>query len=80
MGFLRILANTRKCVVELEEKITVSTLIHKIKAELFADTESVDESNLLIVINGKEISILHGFQTVLKNNDVVKLIPASHGG
>ncbi len=80
VGVLRTLAKMRKCTVELEEEMTVSALMRKLKAELFSDKEFVDESNLLIVMNGKEISILKGLQTLLKEKDIVKIIPASHGG
>jgi molybdopterin synthase sulfur carrier subunit len=36
--------------------------------------------NTLIVINGREISVLKGLETVLKNGDEVVFIPVSHGG
>lgn len=70
----------RKCSVELEEKETVSELMHKLKAEFFAGKEFADESSLLIMVNGKEISVLNGLKTELKDKDTLKLIPASHGG
>ncbi|MFH0897667.1 MAG: MoaD/ThiS family protein [Candidatus Bathyarchaeota archaeon] len=79
-GTLRTLAKMRKCTVELEEKTMISTLVHKLKTEIFQGEEFVDESNLLIMLNGKEIRVLNGFKTELKGNDVIKLIPASHGG
>jgi len=80
IGTLRTLAKAERYRVELEEGATISTLMRRLRAELFADKEHVDESNLLIMTNGKEISVLNGLQTGLENNDIVTLIPVSHGG
>jgi molybdopterin converting factor small subunit len=34
----------------------------------------------LILVNGKEISVLKGLETVLKEGDEILLIPVIHGG
>ena len=39
-----------------------------------------NEKNLLIAINGVDSSALDGFETKLKTNDVVNIIPIIHGG
>ena len=44
------------------------------------DTVDFDDSNLLIVINGIDSSALNGFETKLKPNDIVNIIPVIHGG
>ena len=36
--------------------------------------------NMLILINGKEISVLKGLETEIKEDDEVIVIPVSHGG
>ena len=36
--------------------------------------------NALILINGKEMSVLEGLGTLLKNGDTIIIIPISHGG
>jgi molybdopterin converting factor small subunit len=36
--------------------------------------------NTLILVNGKEIGILHGLETKVKKNDQLVLISISHGG
>lgn len=79
-GTLRTLAHLKRCDIELEDKTTVSMLLHRLRVELFMDKEPISASNLLILVNEKEISILNGTKTELKSNDLVKLIPASHGG
>ncbi len=80
IGSLKTLANTKKCTMELEDQARVSTLIQKLKTELFTGQDFADQSSLLITVNGKEVSALNGLHTELKNRDAVKLIPASHGG
>jgi len=37
-------------------------------------------SNALILINGREISVLNGMETMLKDKDEITVIPVSHGG
>jgi len=44
------------------------------------DTVDFDDSNLLIAINGIDSSALNGFETKLKPNDIVNIIPVIHGG
>ncbi|MEM3789347.1 MAG: MoaD/ThiS family protein [Candidatus Bathyarchaeia archaeon] len=36
--------------------------------------------NTLIIVNDREISVLRGLETVLKDGDEVVFIPVSHGG
>ena len=36
--------------------------------------------NAIILVNGKEISVLDGLETRLKDGDNVTLIPVTHGG
>lgn len=36
--------------------------------------------NALILLNGKEISVLKGLETTVKNGDELAIIPVAHGG
>jgi len=65
--------------VELEENATVAILINKLKVEL-SKNENLDNSNILVLVNGKEISVVSGLQTELRDNDIITFIPISHGG
>ena len=48
---------------------------------LLVDPELNDpRPNALILVNGKEINVLKGLETELKDGDEVTLIPVSHGG
>ena len=38
------------------------------------------KSNALILLNGKEISVLNGLQTKVKDGDEVVFVPVVHGG
>ena len=37
-------------------------------------------SNTLVLVNGKEISVLKGLETPVKDGDEVVLVPVLHGG
>ena len=79
IGTLRTLANADSYSVELDEKATISTLMSQLRSD-FANDDLLNETNVLILRNGKEISVLQGVVTELKNNDTVTIIPISHGG
>jgi molybdopterin synthase sulfur carrier subunit len=36
--------------------------------------------NTLVIVNGREISVLDGLNTMLKNGDEVVFVPVVHGG
>jgi molybdopterin converting factor small subunit len=38
------------------------------------------QSNSLILVNGKEISILNGYETLLCDGDEMVFVPVVHGG
>jgi sulfur-carrier protein len=40
----------------------------------------LDSVNLLIVVNGKDTSVLEGYDTVVRTGDSVKIVTIVHGG
>jgi MoaD family protein len=47
----------------------------------FCDTELNDaRSNSLVLVNGREISVLSGYETKLCDGDEVVFVPVVHGG
>jgi len=44
------------------------------------DTAKLDTENILIAINGVDSSAMEGKSTLIKNNDLVSIIPIIHGG
>ena len=45
-----------------------------------ADSPKLDIENILIAINGVDSSAMDGESTIIKNNDLVSIIPVIHGG
>jgi len=85
-GVLRKFASNAIIEINLEEPATVESLLNKLSNNingfnnLYKNQKKGIESGLIIVINNKEISVLNGFRTFLKNGDMVDLIPIIHGG
>lgn len=87
VGSLRSLAGKSKIVLKLNGKISLREAINKVVNEFprmkqtLIDPELGDpRPNTLIIVNGKEISVLNGLETVLKSGDEVVFVPVSHGG
>jgi len=60
--------------------ITISELISillKLKPENYPE---LDTQNILIAINGVDSSAMDGKSTLIKNDDLVSIIPVIHGG
>ncbi len=88
VGALRKLAGKDAVSLEFDSFIFVKDVIFKL-ANLFSkefrqalvDPELNDpRPNVLILLNGTEISALEGLETRVENNDKLVLIPVSHGG
>ncbi len=85
-GVLRKFASNAIIEINLEEPATVESLLNKLSNNingfnnLYKNQKKGIESGLIIVINNKEIGVLNGLRTFLKNGDMVDLIPIIHGG
>ncbi|UCH37785.1 MAG: MoaD/ThiS family protein [Candidatus Bathyarchaeota archaeon] len=80
IGVLRKLAGANTIDIELEDSAAVSGLLQKLSKELFQSEETLSRSTLLIMKNGLEINVLKGVHTELNHDDVITLVPISHGG
>ena len=60
--------------------LTIQQLLNYLIEIKPKDTVNFDSKNLLIAVNGIDSSALHGFETKLKSNDFVNIIPVIHGG
>ena len=76
-----------KSKIMIDEPVTVWTLIQrlltdfKLEDNILMDRQSGSiGQNALVLVNGKEISVLEGLETRLKDDDLVTIIPVSHGG
>ena len=87
IGPLRHISGTNELALDFHHEATVRELILEITKELPVLTESlIDQQlkdprpNVLIIVNGKEISVLNGLETSLQDEDEVVLVPVVHGG
>lgn len=89
IGTFRVLSGKSKLLVKLEEEPAIVRKIIQKLVEGFSpefkdaliDPELKDpRPNALILVNGKEISVLEGMETEVNKDDEIVLIPVSHGG
>jgi len=87
IGALRHLSGKKQFTVNYQEILSIKQLLQKICQEFpelvhtFSDQELNDSrSNSLILINGKEISVLNGLETKLDDGDEIVFVPVVHGG
>jgi len=87
LGVFRELAGKDKLQLRLESA-TIKGVIQAVVEVLPAETRStlVDRGlddpqlNALILLNGREISVLKGLETAVSEGDEITLIPVVHGG
>ena len=87
IGALRHLSGKTQFTITFQEDITIKELVNEISQELpalkhtFSDQQLNDSrSNSLVLINGREISVLNGYETKLKDGDEIVFVPVVHGG
>jgi molybdopterin synthase sulfur carrier subunit len=54
--------------------------IPALRRNLLDEQLGITKPNALILVNGKEISVLNGLETEVKNGDEVVFVPVVHGG
>jgi MoaD family protein len=86
IGALRRASGKNTQVLDCEE-CSVKQLIDKISASspdvkrnLIGGEGENQRPNALVLVNGREISVLNGLNTILKDDDEVVFIPVVHGG
>lgn len=85
-GILRNYAKRENSRISLDEPANVEALIMKLskQSNQFKELIGIEtkelSSNVIVIVNGKEVSILNGIQTNLHDGDNIILIPAVHGG
>ncbi len=88
LGVFRQFSGRNRVLVRLEKPSTVKKIIEKLieafSSEFeptFVDPELEDpRPNALVLVNGKEISVLQGLETEVEDGDKIVLVPVSHGG
>jgi len=88
VGIFRGLSGKSQLLMDLEGSSYMKDVVQRL-TELFSpefrrtliDPELGDpRPNALILLNGKDISVLDGLETQVYDGDEVVLIPVSHGG
>ena len=87
VGAFRSISGKSKFTLKLENVVPLREVVKKIVEELpklkrvLIDLELEDpRPNTLILVNGKEISVLNGLDTMLEDEDEVVFVPVVHGG
>jgi molybdopterin synthase sulfur carrier subunit len=87
IGALRHLSGKTQFTITFQEDITIKELVNELSQELpelkhtFSDQQLNDSrSNSLVLVNGREISVLNGYETRLKDGDEIVFVPVVHGG
>ncbi|MCW4045343.1 MAG: MoaD/ThiS family protein [Candidatus Bathyarchaeota archaeon] len=87
IGSLRHDSGANELALNCRGNISVIELINQIAKEVPAVARSlIDQQledprpNVLILVNGREISVLDGLDTVVQEGDEVVLVPVVHGG
>jgi molybdopterin synthase sulfur carrier subunit len=87
IGSLRRVLGAEKLGLDFDGDCSIRELIDKIAIEkpefkhsLVDGRADVSTANALVLVNGKEISVLNGLDTRVKNDDEVVFVPVAHGG
>lgn len=87
LGALRHDAGAGEIILNVKDDISIAEMLKEITRELPALKKSLHnqkpeelKTNALILVNGKEISVLDGLKTKLKDGDELVLVPVVHGG
>jgi molybdopterin converting factor small subunit len=87
IGALRHISGKTQLTLPFEVDVTVKAVVDKLGLQIpglkhmFCSQELNDaRSNSLILVNGKEISVLNGYETQLCDGDEVVFVPVVHGG
>ena len=87
IGALRQISEKTQLTFNFQQGMSLKDLVSKISQEMpklekiFNDQQFTgSKSNALVLINGREISVLDGLETKLNDGDEIVFIPVVHGG
>jgi MoaD family protein len=87
IGALRKYSGKTQLSVNISEGTSLKALLTKLTHDMpelekiFSDQDLNDsQSNALILINGREISVLNGLKTKVTDGDEIVFVPVVHGG
>lgn len=87
IGAFRHLSGKKQLTLNFQSDLSIKSLVYIISQEIpqlkhtFCDQELNDaKSNSLILVNGREISALEGYETKISDGDEIVFVPVVHGG
>ncbi len=87
IGAMRQISGKAQVNIEFKDYQSLKSLIKRLSRDMpelkkiFCDQELKDpQSNSLILINGREISVLNGLETKIADEDEIVFVPIVHGG
>lgn len=87
LGVLRHIAGAGELVLNIRGAISIEEMLKEIAIALpaleqFLNDQKPEElkSKTLILVNGREISVLDGLETKLVDEDELVFVPVVHGG
>ena len=87
IGAMRQISGKTQLTVNYQEGNTLKDLVSRLTGEMpqiqkmFSDHQLGDSaSNSLVLVNGREISVLSGYETKLSDGDEIVFVPVVHGG
>lgn len=79
VGGAKKLFSTDQLVLDLDN-ITIEKLLEILLEMQPKNMPTLDTNNILIAVNGADSSAMDGKMTLIKNSDLVSIIPIIHGG
>lgn len=87
IGVFRAVSERSNLTINLEDAVHVREAVERILEKLpelkktsMGPRPKDAELHTLILLNGREISVLNGLDTILQDGDEIVFIPVSHGG
>jgi len=87
IGALRHISGKNQLIIKCQECKSLKELISKVTKEspelipiLTSQQPDGPKNNILILVNGREISVLNGLETKLNDRDEIVFVPVVHGG
>ena len=87
LGVFQEILKNKQMSVTIKESKTIEEVLKKLNESISVERVQSSLPNLsdhfgraLILVNGREMGVLHGFDTCLKQGDRLTIIPVSHGG
>lgn len=84
VGFLKTIVKSDELTLKIESGMKLKDFLVllplKLRAELLDPRSGMLRTNFLVLVNGVEIKTLQGLSTDISDDDLLTLIPISHGG